>query len=270
MRLRLPFLSVALLAAALYLLLREDAPRPSLDDAVTAPAPAPRDPDTLGGAQLTGSKPAGAAAAPAPKAPPPSIDPRTLPRGPLSVAVFGPDDRPIPSEDVRVQVGPGKGSREWHATPLLFTEPGSNVWRSTDVLAGAVEVRVTGDHIVTKSVQAKVVPGTPTDLKVYVDRAGAIAYAVTLFSGEAPEQVTLTLLDGQRKPVAAQFQVRTPSVLTTPRFSSTVTQGPQGVVLGIAPGRYTLRAVTADEEYDEVAVEIAAGATVEVSLSIRK
>ena len=34
-------------------------------------------------------------------------------------------------------------------------------------LAGAVEVRITGDHVVTKSVQAKVVPGTPTDLKVY-------------------------------------------------------------------------------------------------------
>lgn len=270
MRLHWPLLSAALLAAVLYLLLREDAPRPSLDDAPAVPAPAAPDPGTFGGAQLTGSKPAGATAAPAPKASPPSIDPRTLPRGPLSVAVFGPDDRPIPSEEVRVQVGPGKGSREWHATPLLLTEPGSNVWHSTDVLAGAVEVRVTGDHLVTKSVQVKVAPGTPTDLKVHVDRAGAIAYAVTLFSGEAPEQVTLTLLDAQRKPVAAQFQVRTPSVLTTPRFSSTITQGPQGVVLGIAPGRYTLRAVTAEDEYDEAAVEIAAGATVEVNLSIRK
>ncbi len=272
MRSSRPLLLVVLALAAVgaYLALDPGAPAgggEAVDLRDGAPAPAP---DTLDGVRLTGNR-TGERARPEPVGPGSVlIDPRTIPRGPISVAVLGPDDAPVPAHEVSVHVAPGRGSRDWHTTPLLHVEPGSHVWRSEDVFAGPVAVTVSGEHVVTKVVETRVIVGTPNDLVVHVDRAGAITYAVRLFSGDEPEKVTLTLLDAARKPVAAQYQVRTETVLTQPRLVTTITQGPTGVLFGVPPGRYTLRAVSPSEEYDEAAVEVTAGSSVEARLSIRQ
>lgn len=264
-------LALAAAGAAAWLLLRSGPPEPlGGKGALERPDATPESGGRLSPVELSGRAPTGTGGTTSQPRGSDSIDPRTLPRGTLEVAVLGPDDQPIPSEEVRVLVEPGKGARDWYSTPLLLTEPGSNVWKHEGILAGPVRVTVSGDMVVTKVVETRVEVGTPVALKVHVDRAGVIAYAATLYSGEAPEQVTLTLLDAQRRPVSAHFQVRTESVLTQPRMASTITQGPAGVVFGLPAGRYILRAVSPSEEYDEASVDVAVGSATEVKFSIRK
>lgn len=270
MRRLLPPLVLLLAAVAVFLVLR---PAPGPVD-VADPGPAEPAPEAAPapGLSLEGAAAPRPAPEPAPAGPrvPTAIDPRTLPKGGLQVVVAGPDDAVLPTEGVRVHLEPAPGSKAWHATPLLLADVERATWTSDDVPAGPVRVRVTGDHVVETTLDTRVEAGVTGSVRVRVDRAGLLAYEVKLYSGEAPEQVTLTLLDARRQPVRVLYQVRTQAVLTQPRAATSATQGPQGVLLGVPPGRYVLRAVSAAEEYDEREVELAAGQSASVSLSIRQ
>lgn len=262
-------LPIALLLAALgvYLVLRgETGPvepdAPSERAGRTAPAP--------GSIELRGPAPSPEAATPADAPTPVVVDPRTLPKGALEVTVAGPDDVALAVEGITVHLEPGPGSKEWIATPLLLADGALGTWSCAEVPAGPVRVRVTGDHVLETVLDTRVEAGGANSVRVQVDRGGALTYDVKLFSGEAPEQVTLTLLDARRQPVRARYQVRTQRVLTQPRSATVMSQGPEGVVFGIPPGRYTLRAVSPAEESDESEVEITPGVTVAVSLRIRR
>ncbi len=195
-------------------------------------------------------------------------DPRTLPKGNLVITMLGPDLKPIEASALRVYVDPGKNST-WHTKQGLW-EPEKKVWRFTDVVAGQVNVRVQGDHIVARTLQTVVKKERDNELSITLDLAGSIRYDVMKYDKKRPEKVQLTLFDWEDKPVEVWYQERTSRRLTTPVPRKTVEIGPEGVVFGILPGRYKLRVVSVFEEWDEAKVDIVAGKTAEVSLEVRR
>jgi len=106
-------------------------------------------------------------------------------------------------------------------------------------------------------------------LKVAVEPAGAIRYRVTLADGSVPADVTLALLDEKERPVTARFQTRSDAALGTPRTATSAKVGPEGVVMGVKPGRYILRATSPTENVADTSVEVVAGRTTEVQVTIR-
>jgi hypothetical protein len=168
-----------------------------------------------------------------------------------------------------VDVGPAPGQREWATTPALIGDPATKTWRGTEIPAGPVEVRVTGDHVLPRTVTVQLSAGGGEPVKVKVQRAGAIAYAVKLADGSVPAHVTLTLLDAKERPVTVGFQARSETEMTQPRVTTQVKQGPDGIVFGVPAGRYILRATSPADETRDTFVDVVAGETVSVAIAIR-
>jgi hypothetical protein len=262
--------------AAAYVLFRPARPTQRAEDVLTRPAePTPKPPASLEATELAGGPRPAAPASKEPAGPRGSVDWRKVPRGSLVVVVVGADDAPVPPEEVSVMVGPAPGGRAWPSTPLLHIDEEGKRWHSDEIPAGPVEVRVTGDHILPKTLTVKVtaaedavsLPAGP--VKVKVQRAGAIAYTVKLNDGTVPAHVTLTLLDARERPLTVGYQARSETELTTPKFAPKATQGPEGVVFGVPPGSYTLRATSPADETIDTRVDVVAGETATVAISIR-
>jgi hypothetical protein len=81
--------------------------------------------------------------------------------------------------------------------------------------------------------------------------------------------VTLSLLDEKERPVQARFQSRSATVLSTPRTATTVKVAPEGVVMGVKPGRYVLRATSPTENTADTKVDVVAGETTLQAITIR-
>jgi hypothetical protein len=273
MRRALPFLvALALVGGALALLLRPGDPVDTLE---LDPAATPSGTDDPGSGAGVGLAPRGD-----PPRPPPStterpgtpvaIDPRTLARGTLTVEVLGPDDQPLPGDQLTVRVVPGKGGERWHATPMMRYDEATKLWSSSEVRVGPVKVHVFGETIVPTDVETVVAKEPGERLRVHVDRAGRIEYAVTTLGGEPPGDVDVSLLRANRNPQIAYYQVRTETVLTEPRRAREVRQGPVGVIFGIPPGRYTVRVTSQAGEFEEAEVEVEAEKTQQVALKVRR
>lgn len=200
----------------------------------------------------------------------PTVDPRQLPVGSLSVLPLGPDDQPIPCDLVTVSVEPGKGARAWHVQPLMVPDRQTQVWSSARVFAGPVKVRVWGDTIVPVEVEAVVGAEAAPPLRVHVDRAGMIEYEVSTYRDEPLGEVTLQLTGAGGRAVPAYWQVRTETVLTQPRLAREVVQGPQGVVFGVPPGTYRLRATSPAGEWEEAAVTVEPEGRHPVAIKVRR
>lgn len=198
-----------------------------------------------------------------------SVDVRALPRGPLVISVVGADDQPLAPDDVRLTLGPAKGQRDWDTTPLLVPDPETKAWQAEQVLAGPVEVHVSGAFVVEKSVTVNVAVEKAEPVRLRVERAGAIHWTVTLAGGQVPEQVELSLLDAQERPTPARFQTQSATALGTPRTGTRLKEGPEGVVLGVKPGTYVLRARSPADEVADAKVEVVAGQTAELAIVIR-
>jgi hypothetical protein len=196
------------------------------------------------------------------------VDPRTIPRGGLEVLPLGPDQQPIPPGELSMRIE-AVGRAFW-SQPLALPDPETKVWSFKNIPAGPVQVRVSGDHVVETVAEATIEKDVVKSLKVLLDRAGALAYHVVLYSGEQPPEVTLTLLDLRDKPVAARYQERSPTRLTQAQKATTMKQGPDGLVLGVLPGRYRLKAVSPNDEWDAVEVEAVTGQTVAVEIRLRR
>jgi hypothetical protein len=241
--------------------LREAADRERLESAQPPPLPGT---SLAPGVKVPGSD------APKPAAGPHgSVDVRLLPKGTLVVVVVGADDQPLPVETLHVQVGPARGAREWVRAPVVTADPETKTWRADEVPAGSVEVRVSGDHVLEKAVTVQQTSEGGEPVKVQVERAGAIQYSVTLADGTVPAEITLSLLDEKERPVQARFQSRSATVLSTPRTATTVKVGPEGVVMGVRPGRYVLRATSPTENTADTKVDVVAGETTLQAVIIR-
>jgi hypothetical protein len=174
------------------------------------------------------------------------------------VHVLDLQDQPIPSTQVTAEVGPAPGQPAWFDKPLLNPDPEGHVWKGEGFLAGPVAVRVFGDHVLEQSVPATIDPQPSAPVVVRLPWAGSIEYRATRLDGSDPTQVRVTLVGARGQPVLASFQIRTETVLTEPRRATEALLGARGVIFGIPPGTYTLRATApgADEsDVREVTVE---------------
>ena len=197
-----------------------------------------------------------------------AVDPRKQPKGILLLTVLGPDDEPIDSAALRVFVEPvRKGA---FPTQLGRYDEQSRTWRFGKVPSGRVNVRLYSDHIVRVIQTVTVAAKRENKTKIKIEPAGAIAYDVIAYDKTRPKKVKLTLYDATDKPTKAWYQVRTSRSLNTPREAKTITQGPEGVLLGVLPGRYRLKVTSEHEEWDEAVVNVVAGATQKVSLEVRR
>lgn len=199
---------------------------------------------------------------------PVAADPRTRPRGTLILRFVGPKDELLPTPALRVYVDSvGRGG---FPTRLGRYDEDARTWRFEQVPAGKVKVRLHADHIVRKVEVVPVKADSENKVKIQVQQAGAIQYDVIAYDKTRPAKVKLTLYDSQDRPTRAWYQVRSSRSQTTPRAAETITQGPEGVLLGVLPGRYRLKVVSEYDEYDEAVVQVIAGATQKVSLEVRR
>lgn len=267
MRHALSYVLILAAAAFGYLLLASgtDDDGPADFDADDTPAPMHEDLTTTLEAPTmpTRDRPA-----PPKRRPPKVVDPRTIPRGRIDVYVVGPDLKPILDGDLRVDVEP-TGRKDW-ATRLGQLDPKQGAWVFRKVLAGEVEIRVRGDHVISKRQIARVRADRTSEATVHVDRAGAIHYDVVLYDKTRPKQVTLTLFDWQDRPVLAWYQARSRRTSTSPTRVRTITQGPEGAVFGVYPGHYRLRAVSENNEWDDIQLELKPGQTEQVTFVLRR
>jgi hypothetical protein len=261
----LPYVLILLVAVVAVLLFTGDEAtgpgyEPEYGSEAVPPAPAP-------GTGLTAS---GSAPAPREKAPRRTphtpIDPKGIPRGEIEIVALDRLGEPIASRNLRVYVNP-VGLKDW-ARRLGRADPESETWMFRKILAGEVEVHVYGEHVVDTRARARVEAGKRARKVVTVDRAGAIKYGVTGADGKPPAKVTLSLTDEEGKPVRAYYQTVSVKALTQPRFATSRAEGAEGMVFGIPPGRYRLRAENEINEWDEADVVITATRTEPVSLRL--
>ena len=265
---------LAAVGLAAFLIFGLERRKPSAEEALGAAAERdraePREPAPIPGAALApADRPPEPAGPKPPTGPRGSVDVRTLPRATLLVVVVGGDDQPVSADALRLEVGPARGSREWASTPVFRFDPETKTWRADEVPVGPVEVRVSGDHVVEQARTFQQTSEGGEALKLKVEPAGAVHYAVTLADGTIPAEVTLTLLDEKERPVPARFQARSATVLSTPRTATTVKLGPEGVVMGLKPGRYILRATSPTENTSDTRVDVVAGETTDLPVTIR-
>jgi hypothetical protein len=194
------------------------------------------------------------------------VDPRTIPRGRIDVLPVGPDLTAIPSKRLRIDVEP-TGRKDW-AARLGRVDPATGVWAFHKILAGEVEIRVRGDHVIAKKQRAVVKADQTAQVTVRLEVAGALRYDVVLPDETRPKQVTLTLYDGRDRPVNAWFEERGHRRAGKPRFATSATQGPQGAVFGVPPGAYRLRAVSESGAWDDAEVDLVGGQTVPVTFQL--
>lgn len=248
-------------------------PPPDYDDYIATPervADGPeelreegRSPIRLGG--RTPTRPA--RPRPGPRSRP--LPPQEVPRGGLLVTPVGPDGETLPSSVARVHVR-GVGTT-FHAPPLGIPDPDTGVWTFRRIYAGDVRVVVSGEHLVDASQVVEVLEDEVAEVEISVEPGGAIRYKVVLYSGEAPEKATLTLLDHEsRRPIRVRYQARSAAAMSTLREATSITQGPEGLVSGIPPGKYWLHATSPEGEFEEGLVEIQPGETVPLEIRVRK
>ncbi|MHC5012549.1 MAG: hypothetical protein ACYTG6_16655, partial [Planctomycetota bacterium] len=192
-----------------------------------------------------------------------------LPRGEIKVTPRDPNGEFLSPKSLAVHI---EGApRPFHIAPTGLPDYETGTWHFRRVIAGAVKIRVTGRHLAETIVDADVPPNGVVEVDVEVAPAGALSYSVVLYSGEQPETVTLTLLDhGSGEPVRVGYQALSAESMSAERLTKEITLGPEGIVFGIRPGRYLLRATSPEGELEEADVEVEAGKTLPVEIRIRR
>jgi hypothetical protein len=211
-------------------------------------------------------------AVPAP-APPPATGPtRRAPlppiegKGGLLVVPLPVQGQPIP-DDLRLDLEFVGG--RLHAQPLsLALEDGTH--RYEGLPPGGYRVRLFSDVLIDSVAEAKVRDGEETRVEVQLVPGSHAHVKVTLFSGEAPAEVSYTLKDRKGMPVEARYEGRSPDARRSPRVGKTVKMPADVVVSGFRGGQYTLRATTPADEYEEETFQVRPGQGATIALKIRK
>jgi len=194
-------------------------------------------------------------------------DPRTLPKGDLLLQPLGPDLEPIIDRGLRLVLKP-RGQRVSRLGRFV-EETGAT--RFKDVIAGEVTVRISGDHIVGRTVTTTVTRDEETPFEVHLERAGAVRYTVTTYAKTRPAKVRVELFDAAGRPAEGWFQVRSTRSLTQPRKVRALDMGPEGIIFGLRPGAYRVKVTHIEtDEWDDGEVVIAAGKTETLNLEVRR
>ncbi len=265
MRNALPIALILLAVAvgAWILLSSEEEPEPGAFGSYDDPGSSD-DPDLLTGGGLKGSGPEPRKGPD--RRPYKPIDPRKVPRGTLDVAPVGPDLAPIPNRHLRIYVEPTT-RKDW-TKQLGQYDDETGVWTFKNVLAGEVEVRLFGDHVIATKQKAEVSANGRSRVQIHVELAGAVLYQVKLRDGTEPKDVKVTLFNLDDEPIAAYHESRSARRITTPRVAKTSVQGPRGAVFGVPAGSYRLRVDTDDHGYVDTGVAVQLSETAEVKVEL--
>lgn len=264
-RLLLFLLAAVLIGAAAWFLLSGEPPSPPMidDDPVRRPISS-ADPTA---ATANSTVPTEATAKPV--KPPPIRRPEAKPvtaTGSILVIPVPPEGQPIP-KDIVIEIeaiGP-----ELPAKPLAQMLEGDQ-YRYESILVGKYRIRIWGDVWVDSTAEVAVTADQESRVEVLLWRGGLVQYKTNPGASELPESVTVEVLDGRKQPIRARFQSRTPGAESSPMVGLSATLPPNGVVMGLKAGHYTLKGTTPRGESDEQIFEIKEGETAALSLRLRK
>jgi hypothetical protein len=145
-------------------------------------------------------------------------------------------------------------------------EDGSRFFDS--VVAGRYRVRAMVEGAEDASALVTVSKDQEAQVEIPLVAGGTVRYDVSLLSGEAPDTVRLALLDGQR--VAIAMTVQTAATTVRVPADRQPLLPPEGKVIGLAPGSYSLRATSAAGETVERGFDIGRGESAAVQLTLRR
>jgi len=210
--------------------------------------------------------------APLKGAPPPTtrVQPR---RGPTSVEVkvgslvvrVVPEGEAAVPPTIRVDVE--SLGRALSAHPLAEHDEKWVVHRYASLPVGSYRVRVMAEGFQDATADVTVSEDAEATTDVPLRAGATAAYAVALPDGSAPETVTIALLDGRGKPLPYTAQTLATTLHTTP--DRPVGLPAKGRLIGLRPGKYTLRATSpagqiVDREFE---AKVGEEATLEVSVA---
>ena len=265
MRIALPLL-VALIAAGLIWFAFQGENRQVADiEGGEDGAPASAD----GGGLLSGrgTDPGTNGSGPAYKGPKiPGLDPRTAPRGNLSVIPVDEDDNVISVDRIKVRLV--ADGRRWPSQPLGHRDRQTNAWVFKKVFAGPVKIICFGDTYLETIAKAKVTVREQDPVRVYVKAGGAIHWDVRYDNGAIPDKLKFELFrDG--RPTIAWFEERHETRVSARLRTNTASLGHKGYVTGLKRGSYTLRATNKDGYYREGDADIEPGQIAPVKFTVR-
>ena len=189
--------------------------------------------------------------------------------GTLEILPLDPDGEPINADLCTVSLELLRGDEP--SGKLGHRDRETMVWRFEKVPIGKVRVVITGDHLVEAREVVRVRERSTTFKKIGVERGALVNFQVALANGEVPEKVRLELINHQGRASSVWWQVREPKHLTSARRATAITLPAKGVVFGIRPGVYRLKASTLEEPVytDWQEVVVGQGDTTEVELRLR-
>jgi hypothetical protein len=130
---------------------------------------------------------------------------------------------------------------------------------------------VVAEGLQAAEVEATVRSEAETTVPVTLVAGGAIAYRAVFFTGEAPDAVKLSLVDGRGVPVVTTIQLPAGMVhVGAEARALNLDLPPQARIVGLKPGAYRLRATAASGEFDEQTVDVKLGDPIAVELKIRR
>jgi hypothetical protein len=251
MRAAFALLVVAAAAALAWWLLGGPAgapsPLPARDgvEATTAPpAEAPPVEGAPPGAPTLPARPE-APVVPVPRGPTPAVEGK----GDLVVVLAPPEGAAAPA-DVRLdieRIGPRLSSYP------LATRQEDGSWRYAGIPTGRYRVWVLSAGWRDASGETAVADGEEARLTVALVPGASARFRVVDWAGEAPPKFTLSVFDARMRPVAASFQTSATRV----RVPAGKELGgvPEGLLIGLKPGTYTLRATGEAGDTDEKTFE---------------
>lgn len=188
--------------------------------------------------------------------------------GTLEVLPLDPDGQPVSRDMCTVsleRVNPPEKMGK-----LGFRDKETNVWTFKKVPIGTIKVVISGDHLVEARQNVRVREGVVTHRKVPVEYGALVRFKAVMPDGAAPKQVKLQLINAQGRPASVYWQSRDPRLTTSARRATQIRLPAEGVVYGLRPGRYELRAET-DDEFD-AAMEVVVGPrdTEDILLELRR
>ncbi|MBL9085698.1 MAG: hypothetical protein JNM10_01015 [Planctomycetia bacterium] len=144
-------------------------------------------------------------------------------------------------------------------------------WLYESLPVGAYRLRVVADGLQATEADAVVRADAETPVPVTLVAGGAIAYRAVFLTGEVPEAVKLSLVDGRGVPVVSTIQVPAGMVhLGADVRALNLDLPAEARIVGLKPGAYRLRATAPSGEFDEQAVDVKLGEPVAVELKIRR
>lgn len=188
--------------------------------------------------------------------------------GTLEILPVDPDGEPVAADLCNVTIERVNPPEAMGKLGLRDRETG--VWTFKKVPIGTIKVIVSGDHIVEGRKNVRVREGVATLREIPVELGALVRFKAVMPDGEAPKQVKLQLINAQGRPASVYWQSRNPRLTTSARRATQIQLPAEGVVFGLRPGRYELRAEAADEFDATSEIVVGPGDTEEVLLELRR